>query len=237
MNQNKHHLIHLTVSLGAILLALRLRLYIVALDEKNLLVSGYWLSIVIWAVAAVCLAVALTKAFRTKEDKALAVGGPIAALGDGLFAIAICLSVLAMGEPASMLEKARMVLGYLCVPSLLYAAVCRGRGKPVFFGCFCVVCSFFALYLVSIYRVWSSTPQLQDYVFAMAACVGVTLFAYQNAALAVGIGSRRVWVASGLVSIGFGLAAVYGGEPMLLYIGAAGWAATSLLGSEKTEEM
>ena len=100
-----------------------------------------------------------------------------------------------------------------------------------------MVCSFFALYLVSIYRVWSSTPQLQDYVFAMAACVGVTLFAYQNAALAVGIGSRRLWLASGLLTVGFGLAAVYGGEPMLLYIGAAGWAATSLLGSEKTEEM
>lgn len=236
MNQNKERLIWNVVSLGGVLLALRLRLYIVAVDEKNLLVSGHWVSLLIWAVAALCLGLALVAAFRAKEEGTLTVGGPVAALGDGLFAGVLCLSMLAMGEPVSILEKARTVLGYLCVPSLLYAAVCRVKGKPVFFGCFCVVCVFFALYLVGIYRVWSSCPQLQDYVFAMLALVGVTSFAYQNAALAVGLGSHRVWLASGLMTIGFGIAAIQGGAPMLLYIGASGWAVTGLLGGEKTEE-
>lgn len=237
MKQNKKQLTSVMVLLGAVLLALRLRLYIVAVDEKNLLLSGHWLSGVIWAVAGLTLVYGVICALGTREMGRLAVTGPIAALGDGLFALTLVLSLLAMGSPETPMEKACAVFGWLCVPALLYGAVCRAKGKPVYFGCFCVICAFFALYLVGTYRSWSASPQLQDYVFSMAALVGVTLFAYQNAALAVGIGSYRVWLASAMVTIAFGLAAVYGGSPMLLYFGPAVWTLTGLLGEERTEEL
>lgn len=238
MNQNKKRLANTMTTLGAVLLALRLRLYIVAVDSKNLLISGHWLSYVIWAVAAVCLAVVVVAALRTEERKSLSVGGPIAALGDGLFALAILIAVLDMDTPVSVLEKARLVVGYLCVPALLVSAVFRAKGKPVFFGCFCVVCVFFALYMVGFYQTWSSNPQLQDYGFAMLACAAVTLFAYQNAALSVGIGSRRVWLATGLATVAFGISAVSGSIfSMMLYLGAVGWALTGLVSGEKTEAL
>lgn len=236
MKQNKKQLAFAMVSLGAVLLALRLRLYIVAVDEKNLLMD-HWLSPVIWAVAGLTLVYGVICALGTKEMGRLAVTGPIAALGDGLFALTMVLSLLAMDKSASVLETVRMALGWISAASLLWAGVCRAKGKPVFFGCFCVICAFFALYLVGTYRSWSASPQLQDYVFSMAALVGVTLFAYQNAALAVGIGSYRVWLASAMLTIAFGLAAVYGGSPMLLYFGPAVWTLTGLLGEERTEEL
>ena len=236
MKQNKKQLAFAMVLLGGVLLALRLRLYIVAVDEKNLLMD-HWLSPVIWAVAGLTLVYGVICALGTKEMGCLAVTGPIAALGDGLFALTMVLSLLAMDKSASVLETVRMALGWISAASLLWAGVCRAKGKPVFFGCFCVIGAFFALYLVGTYRSWSASPQLQDYVFSMAALVGVTLFAYQNAALAVGIGSYRVWLASAMLTIAFGLAAVYGGSPMLLYFGPAVWTLTGLLGEERTEEL
>lgn len=236
MNRNQKTLIYAMTGLGAVLLELRLLLYMVAVDEKNLLKSGHWAGLLIWAVAAVGLGIALVAALRSEERKKLYVSGSVAALGDGLFAAAICLCVLAMGKPGTLVEIVGMVLGWLSVPALVWTAVCQVKGKPVFFGCFCVVCGFLALYLVGIYQTWSATPQLQDYFFSMAALVGATLFAYQNAALAEGIGSYRIWFASGLLTIAFGLAAVCGGKPVLLYLGAAVWALTGLLSRRQMEE-
>lgn len=231
MKQNKKQLAITMVSLGAVLLALRLRLYTVAVDEKNLLLSGHWLGLVIWAVAALALVYGVLCALTGKEEGSLCITGPVAALGDGLFALVLCLCVISMEAPVSLLEKVRNGVGYLAAAGLLFGAYCRATGKNAFFGCYGAVCVFFVLYLVNIYRVWSSNPQLMDYAFHLAACVSLTLLSYQNAALAVGIGSRRVWLVSGLGAVCFGLSAVYGGS-MLLYIGGAGWALTNLIGAE-----
>lgn len=231
MNQNLKSPISIMVSLGAALLSLRLRLYAAAVDEKNLLISGHWLSYVIWAAAVLGMAFAVLSALRSKEEKRIYITGPIAALGEGLLALVICWCVLAMEEPASLLEKARNGMGFLSAVCLLMGAYRQATGKTAFWGCYCALCLFFALYLVSIYQVWSSNPQLMDYICALLACVALTLLAYQNAALSVGIGSRRIWLASGLAAVCFGIGAVCGGNPMLLYIGGAGWALTNLIGA------
>ena len=64
-----------------------------------------------------------------------------------------------------------------------------------------------------------------------------TLFAYQNAALALGSGSMRMWRATGMLAICFGIAAVREGFPqMLLHLAIAGWALTTMLGAGETEK-
>jgi len=235
MNRNKKLLPIVMACLGLVLLGLRTALYAVALDEKNLLVSGHVLSWLIWAAAAACLVSASMAVLRTKDLGVVPVCAPVAALGDAIFAAAIGIAVISLGTPFSVVEKIRMVLGYLSVPCLCYSAFCRMKGKPVFFGCFAAVCVFFALYLVSFYRVWSSNPQLQDYVFTMLTCVTVTIFAYQNAAHAVGSGNVKVWLGSGLLAISFGIAAVWGGEHPALYLAGAVWVLTEFL-SDRTRD-
>jgi len=232
MHQTIKRPLSIIVSLGAVLLSLRLRLYIVAVDEKNLLISGHWLSALIWGIATLCLVFAALAAIRTKEAGSISITGPVAALGEGLFAGILLLSMLAMAEPVSLLEKARNAVGYLTSVCLLVGAYRRAVGKSAFFGIYCALCLFFALYLVNVYRVWSSNPQLMDYFFPLLACIALTLLSYQNAALSLGIGSRRLWLASGLLAICFGIGAVYGSESMLLYIGGAVWALTNLLGAD-----
>lgn len=237
MNRGKNNIIYAMVCLGAVLLALRLRLYIVALDEKNLISSGHILSVLIWAAAAVGLVLAAAAARGAKQVRISTAATPVAMLGDTIFAIAIGLSVYAMGAPFTLLEKGFTAAGYLCVPGLLFAAFCRYKGKPVPAWCFGVVCIFFALYLMTCYRAWSSNPQLQDYVFAMLTCVAVMMFAYQNTAAAVEYGNRRVWLFSGLLAVCYGIAAIYRAENGWLCGAGAMWALTALLGETgRTQE-
>ena len=230
MKQNRNRIVHTMTGLGTVLLALLLRLNLVAVDEKNLLRSAHPLSWAVWAVAAVCVVLALLTARKTREGKTLSLSDPICAFGHGIFALMLVIGVYAMGPAVSVVEKLCMVMGWLSAVCLGYGAFCHATGKRVFFGCYCVVCVFFALYLVGRYQVWSSNPQLLDYVFAMLSCVMLTLFAYQNAALCVGIGSRRMWLATGLLAVSFGFAAIYSWNHMLLHLGGAVWAMTTLLG-------
>lgn len=232
MKQNK--LIFTALGLGALLLALRFGLYAVAVDEKNLLESGHILSLLIWAVAGLSLALALFGGLTCRTGGDAPTGTPIAALGDVIFALAIGITVFSLGTPFTLLEKARAVVGFLCIPCLGWAAFCRFKSKPVFFGCFALVCVFFSLYLVSFYRIWSGNPQLQDYAFRMLTCITAALFSYQCSALAVGIGSRKLWLFSGLLAACCGLAALCKADNGLLYGAAAMWALTSLI--RKREE-
>ena len=214
---------------GGMLMGLRFWLYRTALDEKNLLVHGHPISFVIWLVAAVCLGLAVVTALGQEKTEAVLKRSLPAAAGDVLFALVIAVCVFSLGELVTLVDKLRLVAGVLCAPLLIYSAVCRIRRKPVFFGCYAVVCVFFALYLVASYQLWSSNPQLQDYVFAMLACVAVTLYAYQNAACCVDGGNGKLMWATGLMAVCFGIAAIANSDHGLLYGGAALWALTGLL--------
>lgn len=235
MKRNGKNLPHIMVILGIAMMTLRQRLAFGAVDEKGLLTAGHPLTYVLLAVAAVCMVLAILAALRMEESSNFAAASSVSALGDCIFGLAIGLVVLRMGFGTSMLERICAVVGILCVPGLLYSAWCRIKGKPVFFGSFAVVCVFMALYLVGRYRVWSSNPQLLDYLFAMISCVSLTMFAYQNAALCVGSGSRRMWLASGLLTISFGAAALYAWDTMALYLGSVIWGLTTLLGAQVEE--
>jgi hypothetical protein len=120
----------------------------VATDEKNLLVSGHPISLAIWVVTALCLALGIKVALRRSETGNVPVYTVLAALGDILLAAIIGLFVFAMGTPITLVEKLHFGVGALCVPALLWCAISRMRRKPVFFGCFAVLTVFFALYMV-----------------------------------------------------------------------------------------
>lgn len=214
---------------GGVLMALRTWLYAAALDEKNLLLAGHPISYGIWLVAALCLGLSLTAALGTGKTGAVPAYTSLAGAGDLLLALVMGAFVCTMGESTTLVQKLCFALGVLSIPALGYTAVCRWKGKPVFFGCFAVVCVFFALYLVANYQTWSSNPQLQDYVFAMLACVSVTLFAYQNAAFCVDGGSETLWRFAGMLAVCFGIAAVAQSQQGLLYGGIALWTLTGLL--------
>ena len=64
------------------------------------------------------------------------------------------------------------------------------RKKKPMFGLSAGLCVCFILRLVACYQVWSRDPQIQDYLFELLACLCLTAFFYQQAALEAELGSK-----------------------------------------------
>ena len=126
------------------------------------------------------------------------------------------------------LEQLRNLAALLAVPSLIWVGICRWRGKRPSFLFHAALCLYLTLYAVSHYQTWSSRPQLQDYLFAVAGAILLTLFAYYQTAFDVGLGKRRMQLGTGLMAAFFCIAAPAGGDDLVLYFSGAFWALTNL---------
>lgn len=222
----------LAVALGLVTMALRSGLYLSGRDEKNLLVPGHILSYCVWGsvlVAAVVLGLGIVRKFREQPlTERAGIGG---AMGDLALCTAVGFSVFTQGIPFTAVEKISSIVGVVCVPALLVAAVSRFRGKHPFFACNVCVCVYFCLHLIACYGSWSANPQLQDYVLSMLACVALSLFAYQQAAADVQLGNSQVQYVLGLLAGYLTIAGLYGVEKPWLYLAAGFWALTNLSSS------
>ena len=216
----------LTVALGSLGLVLRMLLYMVAVDAKNLVRMGHPPEILLWLVtiaAAVLIINAVRKGYSVNFGNAR-MGG----LGTAVMAAGVVITVLEGGIAPTGLEKIRDLLGLLSGAGLAAAAVSRWQGKQPFFLLYGIICVFFAIHMVSCYQLWSSNPQIQDYVFTLAACIGLMLFSYQQAAFYAGIGKEKWLLAMGLVSVFSCLVCVSGTENPILYLTGGIWGVTNL---------
>jgi hypothetical protein len=228
---------HLYLPVAAVLfsaaaLYLRRQLYAVALDSKGLLLSGHPLEAALWAVVLgggilLTLAASRLGGANLYEEN---FRSSIPAFCGNAFMSATVLA-MAMNQSLSMPGRIDLVwrfLGFLTAPGLLWAALCRSMGKKPFFGIHGALSAFLLLYLISRYQLWSSNPQLQDYVFELLAAAALTLFSYHCAAFEADTGSRRMQLATGMLSVLLcGAAVPYSGFPNLYLCGLI-WAVTDL---------
>lgn len=225
----------LSGALGVVTMVLRCGLYAAGLDEKNLLVPGHFLSLLVWIsflVAAVVIGVEVLRKNVAQWKNTGIKSGFLGALGALVLAAAIGWSVFAQDVPFTVVEKLNRIVGILCVPCLLVIAFCRLKGLRPFFLCHGVVCVYFCVHLVMCYGSWSANPQIQDYVFATLACACIALFAYQQTAMDVDMGNGKLQYALGLLAGYLGIAATYGMAYFWLYPAAGFWALTNLTGPE-----
>ncbi len=221
----------LTVALGSIGLVLRLLLYMVAVDEKNLVRMGHPLEILLWLVTAAAAVLVIAGVRNCAGSRRYSHNfGPsrLGAVGTAALAVGVVVTVLEGGVAPAGLELVRDLLGVLSGAGLLVAAFSRWQGKKPFFLLYGLVCVFFAIHMVSSYQLWSSNPQIQDYVFTLIACIGLMLFSYQQAAFCAGLGKRRRLLAMGLTSVFSCLVCVSGTENPILYLTGGIWAVTNL---------
>lgn len=218
-------------ALGGLALLLRLGFSLLGRDDKGLLMSGHPLNILVWG----CTAAAALLVFLSvwPLDGSCRYGdnfSPSTPAAIGAFALAggIAVSVISGWNFYSRLELIRGICGLVAIPALILAALIRWQGKRPNFLFHAVVCVYLTLFAVSHYPVWSSRPQLQDYIFSTAASLLLALFAYYQTAFDVGMGKRRMQLGSGLLAAFFCLAAVAGGEDVLFYLGGAAWTLTNL---------
>lgn len=227
MKQNKRiaWLPAIVLFLSVLALSLYRGLYAAALDEKGLLTAGHPLSIGLWAaVLAGTLLIALTVrklgGSNVYEDNFRP--STLALLGH--IHMGLTVAFMAWLYPLSLegvLGQFWKILGIVCGGSMIWGGICRKQGKMPFFGIHAGLCLFLLLYLVSRYQGWSGNPQLQDYVFELLALVSLVLYSYQCAAFEAGMGSRRMYLATGLfVLLLWGPASFRGQVPGLYFSGA-----------------
>ena len=222
----------LTLLAGCLGLLLRIWLFSTGADESGLLVGGHPAEILIWLLCASTLAwlwlgcrplVAAPK--YSFNYPASAIG----AAGCALFALAFGFTSVTelLGRPDT-LGLLAAVLGVLAALALLILAVVRYRGDQPNFLLHALVCISFMVRLVSLYRQWSTDPQLQDYCFQLLATVCLMLSFYYRAAFDVDMGRRRPLAFFHLATVFFCLLSITHKDFVFFYLPAGIWAMADL---------
>lgn len=232
--KNKHYVNLLPALIGSLGIACsvtRLGLYLLATDNKGLLIPGHPLNLFSWVLTAVAAALIFSMTWMLKGPNHYAGNfQPSAAAAIGSFAMAggILLAVVSGWGSPVLLEQLCSIAGILCIPALITAGIQRYLGKKPFFLLYALVCLYLTLYAITHYQIWSSLPQIQDWFFSTAGIVSLILFCYYQTAFCADMGNRRLQMATGLLAGYFCLSAITGGIDAALHIGSAVWALTNL---------
>lgn len=217
---------------GIAALALRKALYAAAVDVKGLLLRNHPLSLAltvltIGVLIRIVLAVRKTGGTDCYEDL-YASDFPVA-VGNAAAGAGILVTVLsATGMAGSYLEHLWRILGLAAPACLLLAAVAGVLGKKPFFLLHVVACLFFVLHIVTRYQLWSSNPQMQDYVFALLGAMALMFFGFYTAAMEAGCGSFRMRLGMGLAAIYLCLGELAHSSCPALYLGGLLWVLADL---------
>lgn len=229
---NPQNLPVVTAALGGIALVLRKLLYAFTVDEKGLLPMNHPLEIGLGILSAAALLYIL--AIVWKLDGSGEYGDNFSAskpawAGHGLASLGVLATVL-LNEPVmpNYLGTIWFVLGIGAWACLFLAGQARLRGKQPFFLLHLVPCLFLVFHIVNHYRMWSGSPQFQNYVFTLFGTMALMFFCFYTAAFDVGSGRRRMHLFMGLSAVYLLIAELALTRYPWLYLGGIAWILTDL---------
>jgi len=226
----------LTLFAGGVGLILRFWLFSTGVDSSGLLVEGHPADLLIWLLAAMVIAglwfatgslVAAPKyAFNYPPSLSAAIGCGFAALG------IVITSVRSLTAPEDTLTYVAAIMGIAAAAALVFLAVLRFRGLQPNILLHVIPCVFFMLRLISLYRHWSTNPQLQNYSFQLLGTVFLMLSAYYRAAFDVDMGRRRPLVLCHLITVFFCCLSITDLDAAIFYLPTGIWLFTDLCSLE-----
>lgn len=194
---------------------------------RGLLRTGSLPDIASWFLVAVTLGLLLVGTWKMRDPvkySRQSRSALLATIAMSIAAVSFCFTslrgLLSATDTVGLISAS---LGLLAAASLGLLAWGRMRGKQlnmVFHG---IVCLYLMLHLVSHYRLWSSSPQLQSYAFELLAIVFVMLACYHRAAADAGHGICRSHTLCSLAAVYFCIAALPGCDNPIFFIGSAIW--------------
>ena len=222
----------LTAIFGLTGLILRWCLYRFCLDEKFLIPAGHPMEILLYLFTAgvvIFLIAAIWKLDGSNKYQDNFAPSFPAAVGHILAAAGILLTVL-LNEPnlEGGIGQWWEFLGILAPICLVVAGFARLQGKRPFFALHLAPCLFLVFHIVNQFRIWSSDPQIQDYVFTLLGTIALMFFCFYTAAFDVGSGRRRMHLGMGLVGAYLCMVNIATTEYLFLYVGITAWALTDL---------
>lgn len=221
------------VALGGGAVGFCLRLWqLSSRDSEGLLRTGHPGGILLLVLSAAVTAGLLLLTRRTGGRGRYYDNFPASKVGGaGAFVAAAGLFLAMLQELIAKPDALTVVcdlLGLAAAYCLAFTGYCRFQHRRPSFLFHTVVCVFFALRLISRYRIWSGNPQTALYAWELLAAVCLMLSAYQRAAFDLNMGRRSAMQFFSLMSVYFCLVALGGTESKLFY-GAMGiWQATNL---------
>lgn len=215
---------------GLLGVLLRLVLYRIGPDEKNLLPRFHVLHLLclgLALVAAVHIFLGLkgqprivgSDRYRTGSRAALALAAVLLAVHGLRF----------LSQLPDPLSLARMALTFAGALGILLLALPVRLLPGISIGIHVLLCILFLLETLCRYRTWSGNPQLPDYIFHVPACVMLVLGTYHRLALHCGLGKPRPWLITGLLGYFLCLLSLTGPEHWSYYLAGALWLGGSLL--------
>lgn len=161
--------------------------------------------------------------FNFPASPVSAIGSMLAGLGIGM---ACGMELVAVGD--DWLSLATAVAGLLAAVGLLWSAKCRWEGSVASVLCHGSICIWLMLRLLSLYRLWSAEPQLENYFFQLMATAFCMMASYQRAAFAQGLGNRAKYSLFALAGLYCCCLSLAEPESMLPYLSLGLWLATDL---------
>lgn len=217
---------------GGIGIGLRFWLLRTGIDKNNLFISGHPAGILLWVLTAIVAVIVIWGCLPLVQANKYSFNFPPAytgSVGDCIFSLGILLaSIQMLRNNADTLSFATAIVGFLSVPALVLSAVFRQKGIKPLFLLHALVCVFWLLRLIALYRIWSPEPQLQNYIFQLFANVFLMLSCYQRTAFDTDCGVRRFHAITHLAAIFFGCLSLVGSQDYCLYGAGSIWAFADL---------
>lgn len=218
---------------GGAALAMRAGLYALAVDAKGLLQRNHPLGLALLVLTGLALLAAAAAAWRTAPAETDS-GNLPGAFGNVAAGAGILATVLTEMPGRALLggylETVWYYLGLAAPVCLLLAGIVRVLGKKPFFLLHVVPCLFFLVHIVTRYQLWSSQPQMQDYVFALLGAMALMFFCFYTAAMEADCGSPRMRFGAGLAAVYLCMAELARSANPVLYLGGILWVLADLCG-------
>ena len=222
----------LTLIAGSLGFALRIWLFATGVDTSGLLVSGHPAELLLWLLSAGMMVLLwfATRSLVTAPKYGFNYPRSyFGAAGCGFATVAIAITSIAeIMSTHDTLARIVAVVGLFAAFAMFTLALLRLQGRQPNIAFHTIVCVYFMIRLVSLYRHWSSDPQLQDYCFQLLAIVFLMLSAYHRAAFDVGMGQRRSLVLSHLAAVFFCCISLADRSTAPFFLAVGVWALTDL---------
>ncbi len=231
MKQKTNILPGFTLLAGAAGCAMWLWLLGSGTDSKGLLAEGHpaWtLCLILTALVLAVLALCVRPLVPMSNYARLFPAWPLAGLGCIAAALGILYANLReLTQRQDLLTVLTALCGIGACVCLVLLGLRRWKGQRPHYLLHTAVTVYCMLHLVSQYRLWSSEPQLQVYMFPLLASVFLMLTAYHSCVLDAGKGSRRWFVFCNQAALFFSFLALPG-ESWPFYLAMVLWTATGL---------
>lgn len=217
---------------GIIAMLLRQQLYLTAVDVKGLLLRNTPLELLVLALTGAVLIFLLLVLRKDRGSNSYTdnySASILGALGHVAGAAGIFLTVYT--QPPIMegyIGTAWQILGMGAPACLLLAGVVRLLGRKPFFLLHVIPSLFYLLHVVNCYQLWSSDPQMQNYLFTLLSTLALALFAHYTAAFEADCGNRRMTLGTALAAVYLCLAELGHSTAPFLYLGSMLWALTGM---------